>query len=40
MPWFVPPQIWFYPAFHYIPNPDAINLRDFPHSYAFQFGYT
>merc|ERR1712127_988455 len=40
MPWTVPPQIWFYPKFHYVPNPDAINLDDFPESYAFQFGYT
>uniref|UniRef100_A0A6U5AHR0 Alpha 1,4-glycosyltransferase domain-containing protein n=1 Tax=Hemiselmis andersenii TaxID=464988 RepID=A0A6U5AHR0_HEMAN len=40
MPFFVPPQIWFYPKFHYVPNPDAINLADFPESYAFQFGYT
>lgn len=40
MPFFVPPQIWFYPKFHYVPNPDAINLNDFPESYAFQFGYT
>ena len=40
MPWTVPPQVWFYPKFHYVPNPDAINLNDFPHSYAFQFGYT
>lgn len=23
-----------------MPNPDAINLADFPDSYAFQFGYT
>uniref|UniRef100_A0A7S1EIP6 Alpha 1,4-glycosyltransferase domain-containing protein n=3 Tax=Hemiselmis andersenii TaxID=464988 RepID=A0A7S1EIP6_HEMAN len=40
MPWTIPPQIWFYPKFHYVPNPDAINLADFPDSYAFQFGYT
>ena len=40
MPWTVPPQIWFYPKFHYVPNPDAINMNDFPQSYAFQFGYT
>ena len=33
-------QVWFYPKFHYVPNPDAINLNDFPNSYAFQFGYT
>jgi hypothetical protein len=32
--------VWFYPKFHYVPNPDAINLNDFPDSYAFQFGYT
>ncbi len=31
-----PPQVWFYPKFHYVPNPDAINLNDFPNSYAFQ----
>ena len=29
-------QVWFYPKFHYVPNPDAINLNDFPNSYAFQ----
>ena len=40
MPWTVPPQVWFYPKFHYVPNPDAINMNDFPDSYAFQFGYT
>jgi len=40
MPWYVPPQVWFYPKFHYVPNPDAINLGHFPDSYAFQFGYT
>lgn len=32
--------MWFYPKFHYVPNPDAINLGHFPDSYAFQFGYT
>ena len=31
-----PLQVWFYPKFHYVPNPDAINLNDFPNSYAFQ----
>eukprot|EP00741_Cyanophora_paradoxa_P022173 tig00021435_g21405.t1 len=40
VPMTVPPSVWFYPKFHYIPNPSAINLSAFPESYAFQFGYT
>lgn len=36
----VPPTSYFYPQFHFVPNPDAINLESFPDSYAFQFGYT
>mmetsp|Transcript_21902 Transcript_21902/g.49988 ORF Transcript_21902/g.49988 Transcript_21902/m.49988 type:complete len:845 (+) Transcript_21902:94-2628(+) len=40
MPISVPPQEWFYPAFHYVPNPDAIDLARFPKCLMFQFGYT
>mmetsp|Transcript_19919 Transcript_19919/g.79612 ORF Transcript_19919/g.79612 Transcript_19919/m.79612 type:complete len:644 (+) Transcript_19919:629-2560(+) len=40
MPMTIPPTSYFYPQFHYVPNPDAINLDMFPDSYAFQFGYT
>jgi len=29
-----------YPAFHYVPEPDAIDLASFPRSLVFQFGYT
>eukprot|EP00184_Porphyridium_aerugineum_P000202 CAMPEP_0184695982 /NCGR_PEP_ID=MMETSP0313-20130426/3425_1 /TAXON_ID=2792 /ORGANISM="Porphyridium aerugineum, Strain SAG 1380-2" /LENGTH=802 /DNA_ID=CAMNT_0027154521 /DNA_START=114 /DNA_END=2522 /DNA_ORIENTATION=- len=36
----VPPTFAFYPAFHFVPNPDSIDLSRFPNSYAFQFGYT
>jgi len=40
MPMSIPPQEWFYPAFHYVPNPDAIDLSRFPKCLMFQFGYT
>eukprot|EP00183_Erythrolobus_madagascarensis_P005548 CAMPEP_0185843942 /NCGR_PEP_ID=MMETSP1354-20130828/297_1 /TAXON_ID=708628 /ORGANISM="Erythrolobus madagascarensis, Strain CCMP3276" /LENGTH=863 /DNA_ID=CAMNT_0028543537 /DNA_START=60 /DNA_END=2651 /DNA_ORIENTATION=- len=40
MPFTRPPTHYFYPQFHYIPNPDAISLNAFPDSLAFQFGYT
>merc|ERR1712107_247681 len=29
-----------YPAFHYVPEPDAVDLGSFPRSLVFQFGYT
>mmetsp|Transcript_8217 Transcript_8217/g.14059 ORF Transcript_8217/g.14059 Transcript_8217/m.14059 type:complete len:755 (+) Transcript_8217:168-2432(+) len=40
MPMTVPPVHYFYPKFHYVPNPSAINLSSFPNSFCFQFGYT
>uniref|UniRef100_A0A0G4HU47 Uncharacterized protein n=1 Tax=Chromera velia CCMP2878 TaxID=1169474 RepID=A0A0G4HU47_9ALVE len=40
LPFGVVPQEWFYPAFHYVPNPDAIDFSRFPNSLMFQFGYT
>lgn len=39
MPVYIPPSKHFYPAFHYIPNPSAIDVSQFD-SYCFQFGYT
>lgn len=39
MPITIPPSKDFYPAFHYVPNPAAIDLTAFD-SYCFQFGYT
>ncbi|CAN8061701.1 unnamed protein product [Agarophyton chilense] len=39
MPVTIPPSKDFYPAFHYIPNPSAIDVTSFD-SYCFQFGYT
>lgn len=39
MPVTVPPSKDFYPAFHYVPNPSAIDVTSFD-SYCFQFGYT
>jgi mannosyltransferase OCH1-like enzyme len=40
MPFTVPEQKLFYPSFHYVPNPSAVNMKDFPDSIAFQFGYS
>ncbi|CAL1143076.1 unnamed protein product [Cladocopium goreaui] len=40
MPISIAPQEWLYPAFHYVPNPDAINFGAFPKCLMFQFGYT
>lgn len=37
MPITVPPSKDFYPAFHYVPNPSAIDVTKFD-SYCFQFG--
>lgn len=39
MPVTIPPSKDFYPAFHYVPNPSAIDVTSFD-SYCFQFGYT
>lgn len=39
MPVTVPPSSDFYPAFHYVPNPSAIDLTKVD-AYCFQFGYT
>lgn len=39
MPITVPPSKDFYPAFHYVPNPSAIDVTSLD-SYCFQFGYT
>eukprot|EP00179_Madagascaria_erythrocladioides_P024147 CAMPEP_0198332592 /NCGR_PEP_ID=MMETSP1450-20131203/18388_1 /TAXON_ID=753684 ORGANISM="Madagascaria erythrocladiodes, Strain CCMP3234" /NCGR_SAMPLE_ID=MMETSP1450 /ASSEMBLY_ACC=CAM_ASM_001115 /LENGTH=752 /DNA_ID=CAMNT_0044037053 /DNA_START=77 /DNA_END=2335 /DNA_ORIENTATION=- len=40
MPMSVPESHLFYPKFHYVPNPSAIDISQFPDAYAFQFGYT
>ncbi len=40
MPFTLIDRVKFYPTFHYIPNPSAINVDDFPNSLGFQFGYT
>lgn len=37
MPITIPPSSDFYPAFHYVPNPSAIDLTSLD-SYCFQFG--
>lgn len=39
MPITIPPSKDFYPSFHYIPNPSAIDVSKVD-SYCFQFGYT
>lgn len=39
MPMTVPRSEDFYPAFHYVPNPSAIDVTKLD-SYCFQFGYT
>lgn len=40
MTFYSPPQELFYPQFHYVPNPLAIDFSCFPNAIAFQFGYT
>eukprot|EP00171_Calliarthron_tuberculosum_P013204 IDg13204t1 len=40
MPLTMIPREYFYPTFHYIPNPSAIDPAAFPDSLGFQFGYT
>lgn len=38
MPVTIPPSKQFYPAFHYVPNPSAIDVTTLD-SFCFQFGY-
>lgn len=40
MPISVADQELLYPAFHFVPNPDAIDFARFPKCLMFQFGYT
>lgn len=40
MPISVAAQELLYPAFHFVPNPDAIDYSKFPRCLMFQFGYT
>uniref|UniRef100_A0A7S2QMQ0 Uncharacterized protein n=1 Tax=Zooxanthella nutricula TaxID=1333877 RepID=A0A7S2QMQ0_9DINO len=40
MPISIAPQELLYPAFHFVPNPDAIDYSRFPNCLMFQFGYT
>jgi len=40
MPISIADQQLLYPAFHFVPNPDAINFSHFPKCLMFQFGYT
>mmetsp|Transcript_129721 Transcript_129721/g.415059 ORF Transcript_129721/g.415059 Transcript_129721/m.415059 type:complete len:496 (+) Transcript_129721:938-2425(+) len=40
MPISIAAQELLYPAFHFVPNPDAINFSHFPKCLMFQFGYT
>jgi len=40
MPISIADQELLYPAFHFVPNPDAINFSQFPKCLMFQFGYT
>lgn len=40
MPISVADQELLYPAFHFVPNPDAIDFSRFPKCLMFQFGYT
>jgi len=40
MPISIAAQELLYPAFHFVPNPDAINFAAFPKCLMFQFGYT
>ncbi|CAK0908894.1 unnamed protein product [Prorocentrum cordatum] len=40
MPISIAAQELLYPAFHFVPNPDAIDYSRFPKCLMFQFGYT
>merc|ERR1719356_314858 len=40
MPLSLADQELLYPEFHYIPDPDGVDLSAFPKSLVFQFGYT
>ncbi|OLP82875.1 putative glycosyltransferase [Symbiodinium microadriaticum] len=40
MPISIAAQELLYPAFHFVPNPDAIDFNRFPRCLMFQFGYT
>jgi len=40
MPISIARQDLLYPAFHFVPNPDAIDFSRFPECLLFQFGYT
>jgi len=40
MPISIADQELLYPAFHFVPNPDAIDFSRFPKCLMFQFGYT
>jgi len=40
MPITIAAQELLYPAFHFVPNPDAIDYSKFPKCLMFQFGYT
>ncbi|CAE8666188.1 unnamed protein product, partial [Polarella glacialis] len=40
MPISIADQQLLYPAFHFVPNPDAIDFSRFPDCLMFQFGYT
>jgi hypothetical protein len=40
MPISLAAQELLYPAFHFVPNPDAIDYSHFPKCLMFQFGYT
>jgi len=40
MPISIADQELLYPAFHFVPNPDAIDYSKFPKCLMFQFGYT
>lgn len=40
MPLAIAAQELLYPAFHFVPNPDAIDYSHFPNCLMFQFGYT
>ncbi|GAB0490388.1 hypothetical protein MMPV_001625 [Pyropia vietnamensis] len=36
----IAPQAALYPAFHYVPDPGAVDVTAFPEALTFQFGYT